>query len=107
MSLRVGAAVPVLVSASWLLVWTTGVRAFWWTGLVLAFGLIPVLDHVVGRDSDNPPDSVLARLESDPFYRWATYLYLPNQYGSVVLACWLWAGAGRWRDHWASQFTRS
>lgn len=89
-----GAGVPVLVSASWALVLTTGLAVFWWLGPVLAFGLIPVLDHIVGKDAENPPDSVLAWLESDPFYRWTTYLYLPNQYGSVVLACWLWAGGG-------------
>src|SRR6202000_520808 len=39
-------------------------------------------------------ESVLAWLETDPFYRWATYLYLPNQYLSLIFACWLWAGGG-------------
>jgi alkane 1-monooxygenase len=27
-------------------------------------------------------------------YRWATYLYLPNQYLSLLFACWLWSGGG-------------
>jgi len=88
------AVIPVLVYASWLGVWATGFGVFWWTGPVLAFGVIPVLDHMIGADAANPPDSVLARLESDPFYRWATYLYLPNQYLSLLFACWLWSGGG-------------
>jgi alkane 1-monooxygenase len=88
------AVIPGLVYASWLGVWATGFGVFWWTGPVLAFGVIPVLDHMIGADAANPPDSVLARLESDPFYRWATYLYLPNQYLSLLFACWLWSGGG-------------
>lgn len=89
-----GALVPGLVALSWLLVWLSGAGAFWWCGGLLAFGAIPVLDYLVGPDASNPPDSVLAWLENDRFYRWATYLYLPNQYGSVLLACWFWAGGG-------------
>ncbi len=85
---------PGLVGVSWLAVLLTGVGAFWWSGPILAFGIIPALDHIVGPDSDNPPDSVLARLEDDRFYRWVTYLYLPSQYGSLVFACWMWAGGG-------------
>ena len=89
-----GAVVPGLVAASWLVVWATGLGEFWWAGPILAFGVIPVLDHMIGPDADNPPDSALAWLENDRMYRWATYLYLPNQYGSVLLACWLWSGGG-------------
>src|SRR5689334_18173848 len=88
------AVVPVFVYASWLGVLITGVDAFWWTGPILAFGVTPVLDHSIGTRPDNPPDSILARLENDRFYRWATYLYLPSQYLSLVFACWLWAGGG-------------
>lgn len=89
-----GAVVPALVAASWLVVWTTGLGAFWWAGPILAFGVIPVLDHMIGPDADNPPDSALAWLENDRMYRWATYLYLPNQYLSLLFACWLWSGGG-------------
>ena len=88
------AVIPVFVYASWLGVLITGIDAFWWTGPILAFGVTPVLEHMIGPDPDNPPDSVLASLENDPFYRWATYLYLPSQYLSLIFACWLWAGGG-------------
>ncbi|ORW26079.1 alkane 1-monooxygenase [Mycobacterium palustre] len=88
------AAVPVLVFPAWLVVWSTGLGAFWWAVPILAFAVIPVLDHLVGPDSTNPADSVLAWLEHDRFYRWATYLYLPGQYLSLVFGCWLWSGGG-------------
>src|SRR3712207_3641417 len=52
---------------------------------------MPVLDTVIGKDSANPPDSVLKWLEQDRYYRWCTYAFLPLQYGSLLLACWLWS----------------
>lgn len=89
-----GAVVPALVAESWFLVQVTGVELFWWLGPLLAFGLIPLLDLIVGRDDDNPPDSALGWLENDRFYRWVTYLYLPSQYLNLIFACWIWAGGG-------------
>jgi alkane 1-monooxygenase len=88
------AGVPTLVYVSWLGALVTDLGVFWWAGPILAFGVIPVLDHVIRQNQVNAPESVLAWLESDPFYRWATYLYLPNQYLSLIFACWLWAGGG-------------
>lgn len=89
-----GSLVPCLVFESWLLVQVTGLGLFWWFGPILAFIVIPALDHTVGEDSENPPDRALTWLESDRFYRWITYLYLPFQYLSLLFACWLWAGGG-------------
>lgn len=83
-----------MVALSWSLVQLTGFCAFWWTGVALTFIIVPLLDHIVGADSDSTPDAVLARLEDDPFYRVATTLFLPAQYLSVIFACWLWAGGG-------------
>lgn len=88
------AAAPGTIPASWLAVLATDIGLFWWLGPLLTFVIVPVLDRIVGPDSDHPPDSVVAQLESDAFYRWVTYLYLPGQYLSLVLACWLWAGGG-------------
>ena len=89
-----GLVAPTVFLFSWIGAYLTGFGIFWWSGPVLTFIIIPVLDYLVGRDSENPPDSALAQLEDDRFYRWATYLYLPIQYVSVVLVCWLWTGGG-------------
>jgi alkane 1-monooxygenase len=87
-----GLVVPTLVPMSALGASLTGWSVFWWSGPVLMFLVIPTLDYLVGPDSDNPPDSALAWLENDRYYRWATYIYLPAQYLSLILACWLWNG---------------
>lgn len=89
-----GLFIPTVVVSSWLAAQSTGVGVFWWAGPILTFAIIPVLDYVVGSDPDNPPDSALGWLQHDPFYRWVTYLYLPTQYLSLALACWLWSGGG-------------
>jgi alkane 1-monooxygenase len=67
---------------------------FWFFGPIFVFGAMPVLDTLIGKDSANPPDSVIKWLEQDRYYRWCTYLYLPLQYGSLVVACALWAHGG-------------
>src|SRR3954447_7624063 len=81
-----GLIIPALVALAWLTVWVTGLGVFWWAGPILMFGIIPVLDYLVGSDKANPPDSARAWLENDPCYRWATYMYLPAQYISLLLA---------------------
>lgn len=88
------AAVPAFVFLEWLVVQAMGIGACWWAGPVLAFVVIPVLDHISGSDPANPPEDVLAWLEADPYFRWAIYLYLPIQYLSLLFACWSWAGGG-------------
>jgi alkane 1-monooxygenase len=60
----------------------------------MTFVVVPVLDHLIGTDETNPPERAYPDLERDPYYRWAIYLYLPGQYSSLLLACWLWAGGG-------------
>jgi alkane 1-monooxygenase len=89
-----GLIIPTLVPMSWAAASLTGWGLFWWSGPALMFIVIPVLDHLVGPDADNPPDSALTWLENDKFYRWTTYGYLPAQYVSLALACWLWSGGG-------------
>src|SRR6476620_1405149 len=64
------AMLPVLVAASWLTVQCTGWAGFWWLGTAIAFGIVPLADFIVGSDAQGPPDSALAWLENDPFYRW-------------------------------------
>lgn len=55
---------------------------------VVVYGLVPLLDWLVGKDSSNPPDSALAALESDPYYRWATYIYVVIELAFFVFVAW-------------------
>ena len=89
-----GAVVPGMVGLAWLLVHFTGLAMFWWVGPLLAFVVVPVLDQLIGADDTQLPGNTLDDLENDVFYRWVNYLYLPNQYLSLMFACWLWSGGG-------------
>ena len=88
-----GLLVPLLPFVNWLLVRWTGLTFFWFAGPVVVFGIIPLLDFLVGADSRNPPDSIVGRLEEDRYYRWCTYAFIPLQFASLVLSCWLWSRA--------------
>ncbi|MFM9370077.1 alkane 1-monooxygenase [Streptomyces sp. Da 82-17] len=84
-----GLIIPAFPFIAWGLVAATGLGLFWWTGIVLLYVIFPVIDQLIGKDADNPPESALAWLEEDRYYRWCTYLYLPLQYAGLVLGCWL------------------
>jgi alkane 1-monooxygenase len=88
-----GLVVPTLPLIALILVEATGNGAFWFIGPVLLFGVFPLIDLLVGKDARNPPDELIAWLEEDRYYRWCTYAFLPLQYGTLLLACWLW-GSG-------------
>ena len=87
-----GLLVPTLPFMAFGLVAATGLGIFWWFGPFFLYGVMPLLDGVIGKDAENPPDSAIKHLEEDRYYRWCTYLYLPLQYASLVGACALWAG---------------
>ncbi|MDG4808645.1 alkane 1-monooxygenase [Micromonospora sp. WMMD1120] len=84
--------VPALPFAGFVL-WRAGVGASsWWLTPVVVFGLIPVIDLLLGDDRQNPPEEAVPRLSADGYYRWLTYLYLPAQYAALVLCCAVWTG---------------
>jgi alkane 1-monooxygenase len=87
-----GLVVPLLPLIAWALVRLTGLGVMWWAGPFVVFVVIPLLDLTIGKDSANPPESVLRRLEDDRYYRWCTYLFIPIQYAALVFACTRWAG---------------
>jgi alkane 1-monooxygenase len=89
-----GLVVPLLPLIAWGLVEATGLGVFWWYGPIFIFVILPVIDTLVGKDAENPPDSAIAWLEQDRYYRWCTYLFLPLQFGSLVFACWQWTYGG-------------
>lgn len=74
------------------LVLHTGQAVFWWTGPVLVFVIVPILDVLVGdRLVTTTDDADLSDLQQVRYYRWCTWLFLPLQILSLVIACYLWA----------------
>jgi alkane 1-monooxygenase len=68
-----------------------GYDIVYWLGPLLVFVIFPFLDHLIGVDSENPPDSILKWLEEDKYYRRVTYAWVPFQYAGLIFACYLWA----------------
>ncbi|RAC29134.1 alkane 1-monooxygenase, partial [Burkholderia multivorans] len=53
---------------------STGFHVFWWFGPLFAFGVIPILDTLIGDDRNNPPEDVVPHLERERYYRLIVYL---------------------------------
>ena len=84
-----GAVIPTVPFLAWGLVTWTGLDAFWFFGPVFVFVLIPLVDLVVGRDPDSPPEEALEALEEDRYYRWVTYAFIPLQYVCLFWTAWM------------------
>ena len=84
-----GLVVPLLPWGAWREAQRFDLDVFWWMGPIWILVLIPLLDAIFGEDRSNPPDWAVEPLAADRFYRWCTYLYLPLQYGGLLLACWV------------------
>jgi alkane 1-monooxygenase len=89
-----GLLVPTLPFMAWGLVALTGAGVLWFWGPIFVFGVMPLLDTFIGKDSSNPPESVVRWLEQDRYYRWCTYAFLPLQYLALVGGAWLLADGG-------------
>ncbi len=85
--------VPLLPYVGYGVAAHTGHEIFWFLTPAIVFGLVPLIDGVVGDDGGNPPEQLVAALQEDRFYRWMTFLYLPLQYGGVVLGGYAWVHA--------------
>ncbi|KWK38752.1 alkane 1-monooxygenase [Burkholderia stagnalis] len=79
---------------------STGLHVFWWFGPLFAFGVIPILDTLIGDDRDNPPEDVVPRLERDRYYRVIVYLATLVEYVAFFLCTWIIAThALAWYDY--------
>ena len=86
-----------LLSPSIPVVFTGALLAFAWTGQwwCLLFPpafvhlLMPLLDMAIGEDFSNPPESAVAQLEQDIFYRALVWAYVPFQIAGTVYGAWL------------------
>lgn len=83
--------VPLLPFAALALTAATGSDWAWWLTPIVVFGVIPLIDLLAGDDRRNSPEEAVPALQASPYYRWITYLYLPAQYGALVVGCWTWS----------------
>jgi alkane 1-monooxygenase len=59
--------------------------------LVISYGLMPLLDALIGEDLNNPPEAVVAQLEEDRYYRWLTWATVPLHFIALIGCAW-WVG---------------
>jgi alkane 1-monooxygenase len=71
-----------------------GVSWGWWLTPAVVFGLLPLIDVLLGDDRGNPPEEIARQLQDVRYYRWLTYLYLPAQYAALVLCSAVWVRGG-------------
>ena len=62
-----------------------------WTLWILPFVfycVVPLLDWLISEDRVNAPESAVAGLDQDRYYRQIVYLYIPTQYVITILGAW-------------------
>jgi alkane 1-monooxygenase len=87
-------AVPMLTFVGYAVSTKTGQEFWYFLAPVMVFIQVPIMDRMIGSDEGNPPAEFVAALQDDRFYRWVTYLYIPLQFGGMVLGAWQWTQGG-------------
>lgn len=82
---------PILMPAGWVLGIETGMPdIFAWYPVLWIFGLVPLLDYAIGRDTANPDEaSETPMMQGQVYYRLLTLLAVPIQAVLLVWACWV------------------
>jgi alkane 1-monooxygenase len=88
-----------LLSVVWPLIPFTGLAAHHLTGreialalpLAISYGLMPLLDALIGEDENNPPEAVVPQLDADRYYRRLTWATVPLHFVALIGCAW-WAG---------------
>lgn len=59
--------------------------------LVISYGLMPLLDFMLGEDENNPPEQVVPSLDLDRYYRFLTWAAVPLHFVALIACAW-WVG---------------
>ena len=59
--------------------------------LLISYGLMPLLDALIGEDENNPPEGIVPQLDADRYYRWLTWATVPLHFVALIACAW-WAG---------------
>lgn len=85
----VGLLVPCLPFIGGGLALLTGEGLYWYFAPIFIYGIVPVLDLVVGKDPSNPPESAFAAMAADPYYMRCVYWFVPLQYAGFFWTLWM------------------
>lgn len=56
--------------------------------LAIAYGVLPLVDLIVGKKHSNHDEQSMKQMENDAYYRWLTYLIIPIQFGVFIALAW-------------------
>jgi len=77
----------------------TGNELWFLLPLATSYVIAPLLDWLIGEDSNNPPEEVVMQLERDPYYRRLTYIVVPLHFITLIFCAWY--GATQPLSWWA------
>lgn len=81
--------VPALMNAGPLLYLLVSPKVLWlWLPVAFNYIVMPLVDYFVGEDRSNPPESAVAELEEDRYYRYITYAIVPVLWMTYIFAAW-------------------
>jgi len=59
-----------------------------WLPVAFNYIVMPLADYLVGEDPSNPPETAVAELEEDRYYRYITYAIVPVLWVTYIFAAW-------------------
>ena len=66
----------------------TGIEAWFLLPFVFNYVLAPLIDWLLGEDSNNPPEEVVMQLDQDHYYRHLTYAVVPIHFIALIGSIW-------------------
>ncbi len=66
----------------------TGNELWIFLGLFLNYLVSPIVDMIIGEDTNNPPEEVVMQLDRDPYYRRLTYAIVPLHFVTLIGCAW-------------------
>lgn len=62
--------------------------------LVISFGLVPLIDYLMGSDTTNPPEEIVPQLDADPYYHRLLVISTALHFVVLIASAWFVASAG-------------
>jgi alkane 1-monooxygenase len=81
-------AVPALIGLGPLMMLWQGDPWMLCLPLVFLYVAVPLADALLGEERSNPPESAVAQLDADTYYRYITYALVPVLWGAFMFAAW-------------------